>query len=299
MEQRSPQRQFGPDLAGARGRALTLKTIRSYKRNRAPCPVIHVVDGSVMKRFLLLGLTAAGLAGCTSASTSNTARSATEQILISNAVDQSLDKMDFRPFAGKTVYFEEKYIDCVDKNYVISSIRHRLLKAGAQLADKADAAEVVIEARSGGIGTSHSDSFVGVPEVVLPGMMTIPELRLATRTKQTGVAKIGIVAYDAKTRSPLGPGGIALSSAQDNNWYVFGVGPYQSGNVRNEVQRATTGNAAVSYTNVPPVVAFASPRSMPKPPDAPPATQYADAPSVNDKAAAVSLPDWIEGSDRN
>jgi len=251
-----------------------------------------------MKRFVLLGLTGLGLVGCTSASTSNTARTATEQILISNAVDQSLDKMDFRPFSGRTVYFEEKYIDCVDKAYVISSIRHRLMKAGAQLVDKADAAEVVVEARSGGVGTAHADSFMGVPEIVLPGMMTIPELRIATRTKQTGVAKIGILAYDAKTKESLGPGGIALSRSQDNNWYVLGVGPYQSGNVRNEVQVATTGNAAVAYTHVPPTVAFAPPSARPKPPAAPPATQYAETPSMNDGAAAVSVPDWIEGNDR-
>lgn len=252
-----------------------------------------------MKRLLPLSLAGLSLVGCTSASTSNTARTATEQVLISNAVDQSLDKMDFRPFAGRAVYFEEKYIDCVDKAYVISSIRHRLMKAGAQLVDKADAAEVVVEARSGGIGTAHSDSFLGVPEVVLPGMMTIPELRLATRTKQTGVAKIGILAYDAKSKTSLGPGGIALSRSEDNNWYVLGVGPYQSGNVRNEVQTATTGNAAVAYTHVPPVVAFAPPAAArPQPPAAPPATQYADAPAMHDGAAAVSVPDWIEGNDK-
>ena len=258
-----------------------------------------------MKRFVIAGLAGICLAGCTSASTSNTARTATEQILVSNAVDQSLDKMDFRPFAGRQVFLEEKYVECIDKAYVISSIRHRLMKAGAQIVDKADAAEVIVEPRSGGVGTAHSDSFIGVPEVVLPGMMTIPELRIATRTKQTGVAKIGILAYDAKTKSGLGPGGIALSQSQDNNWYVLGVGPYQSGNVRKEVLSATTGNAAVAYTHVPPTVAFAPPPLRQAPPGAPPAGPYAEAPgkgptipSVDDEAAAVSLPDWIEGNDR-
>lgn len=259
-----------------------------------------------MKRFAIAGLAGICLAGCTSASTSNTARSATEQILISNAVDQSLDKMDFRPFSGRMVYLDEKYIECVDKQYVLSSIRHRLMKAGAQLVDKADNAEVVIEPRSGGVGTAHSDSFVGVPEIVLPGMMTIPELRMATRTKQTGVAKIGILAYDAKTKASLGPGGIALSRSQDNNWYVLGVGPYQSGNVRNEVQTATTGNAALSYTEVPPTVAFAAP-PLRRTPAGPSPVQYAEAPgsgpapavpSVDDAAAAVSLPDWMDKDDR-
>lgn len=251
-----------------------------------------------MARSLQLGLAALstaalGLAGCTSASTSNTARSATEQILVSNAVDQSLDKMDFRPFAGQKVYFDEKYVDCVDKLYVISSIRHRLAKAGAQLVDKADAADVVVEARSGGVGTAHSDSFLGTPEIVLPGMLTVPEVRLASRTKQSGVAKIGILAYDAKSKQPLGPGGVALASSLDNNWYVLGVGPYQTGNVRNEIITSTTGNAAVAYTHVPPTVAFAAPR--PVPPAAPPAIQYAEKPKDDGPVGAVSIPaDWLE-----
>lgn len=37
---------------------------------------------------------------CTSANSSNTARTATEQMLISNAVDHSLSKVDFQVFRG-------------------------------------------------------------------------------------------------------------------------------------------------------------------------------------------------------
>ena len=140
-----------------------------------------------MKISLTAALLAASfVCGCTTTQTSNTARTATEQLLISNAVDQALDKVDFQSFRGRTVYLEEKYIDCVDKNYVIASLRHRLLASGATLAPAADGAEVVVEARSGAVGTSSSESFVGTPEIALPGMLTIPEVRLITRTRQEG-----------------------------------------------------------------------------------------------------------------
>ena len=178
-----------------------------------------------MKTRLTAALVAAALAaGCTTTQTSNTPRTATEQLLISNAVDQALDKVDFQPSRGRTVYLEEKYVDCVDKNYVIASLRHRLLAAGASLVPAADGAEVVVEARSGAVGTASAESFLGTPEIVLPGMLTIPEVRLMTRTRQEGAAKIGLVAYETATKRVLGPGGQSLATADNNLWYAAGIG---------------------------------------------------------------------------
>jgi len=120
--------------------------------------------------------------GCASTKTSNTARTGTEKILISNAVGQALSKVDFSPFRGKKVFLEEKYLDCVDKNYVTASDRHRVIRQDATLAQKADEAEVVIELRSGSVGTDSSESFLGVPEITLPGMLTLPEVKIVTKS---------------------------------------------------------------------------------------------------------------------
>lgn len=203
--------------------------------------------------FTLILLTSVG---CTTAKTSNTARTSTEQLLISNAVDQSLNKIDFTPFRGQTVFLNEKYVDCVDKPYVIASVRHRILKAGGRLVDSADKSSVTVELRSGAVGTYSTDSFVGVPEIVLPGVVTLPEVRLAERKAQHGLAKLGLVAYETTTGASLGTGGMSLANSQDNNWYVAGTGPFRSGNLKSEIVRGTTGAAAIKYADVPPVVAF-------------------------------------------
>ena len=207
-------------------------------------------------RFLAVLLAGALTCGCTTTQTSNTARTATEQLLVSNAVDRALDKVDFSAFRGRSVYLEEKYIECVDKSYVIASLRHRLLANGATLVAAADAAQVVVEARSGGVGTSSSESFIGTPEIVLPGMLTIPEVRMATRTRQEGAAKIGLVAYDATTKQVLGPGGQSLAQSDNNLWYAAGVGPFRSGSLKDDVRRSTTGRAAWSRETLPHYVAF-------------------------------------------
>lgn len=175
--------------------------------------------------------------GCSSTSTSNTARTAKEQLLLSNAVDQSLDKVDFSPLKGQKVFLEEKYLECVDKNYVVGSIRHRIMRAGAHLAGTADDADVVMEVRSGGVGTDTTDAFLGTPEFVLPGMLTLPEVRFIERKAQFGYSKLAIATYDAKTKQALGDGGMSMARSDDNNWNVFGFGPFQDGTLKSEIKR--------------------------------------------------------------
>ena len=181
-------------------------------------------------------------AGCTTMSTTDTKRTAKEQLLVSNSIDLSLDKVDFRPFSGQAVFLDDKYLDCVDKNYLVASIRHRVFGAGAQLVDKRDDADTVLEVRSGGIGTDNSKMFIGMPEINVPGPIpvSLPEVRLFSRSSQTGTAKIGLVAYDARTGEPLGEGGVTTAQSDDNNWFLLGIGPYRNGSVRQELNQSLT-----------------------------------------------------------
>ncbi|MGQ0633370.1 MAG: DUF6655 family protein [Planctomycetaceae bacterium] len=198
--------------------------------------------------------------GCSSLKRSDTARTGREQLLISNAIDQSLNKIDFQAFRGRAVLIEDKYLDCSDKGYLTASVRHRVARVGGTIATKPEQADIVLELRSGGVGTDHSDSFLGTPAIAMPGMVSIPEIKLISRSNQSAVAKIGLAAYDARTMQLLGEGGISLSQSADNNWFVFGVGPYQDGHVRREVERGATHQAGQQWSELPTQVAFAAPR---------------------------------------
>lgn len=200
-------------------------------------------------------------AGCSATKQSNTARTAREQLLISNAVDQALSKVDFSSLNGQKVFLEEKYLECTDKGYVISSIRHRAMYNGAHIVGKADDADIVLELRSGGIGTDMADSYVGVPEIVLPGMMTLPQVKFITRTNQSAVAKIGLVAYDAKSQEMLGGGGVSSALSDDNNWFVLGMGPYQNGKLKHEMNRTLPHYQGQPSQVLPANVAFDTPSS--------------------------------------
>ena len=212
--------------------------------------------GSCKLHHVMLMTSVLFVTGCASTATSNTARTAKEQMLLSNAVDQSLDKVDFTPLYGQKVYLEEKYLECVDKPYVTASIRHRIMRAGGLLTAAADDADVVMEARSGGVGTDTSESFLGTPEIALPGMLTVPEIRVAEKKSQYGYAKIGLVLYDAKSKKVLGDGGMAMAQSDDHNWYVAGVGPFQDGVLKSDVERAKYRPRGMSGRRLPSIVAF-------------------------------------------
>src|SRR3954451_13248103 len=113
-----------------------------------------------------IGLTLAALAGCGTTRFTDTSRSATEQLLVSSAVDQTVSQMDFLPLADKRVFFDVQYLENgPDKGYIISSLRQQLLAQGCLLVEKRDEASYVVEARCGAVGTDRHDLLFGIPQM--------------------------------------------------------------------------------------------------------------------------------------
>lgn len=177
--------------------------------------------------------------GCTTIKRSDTARTGLEQLLVSSAVDHSLNRVDWGPIRGAAVYVETKYLDCVDKNYVIVGVHQRLLAAGCTLVEKAEDSNVTIELGSGAVGTDRQESFLGIPEISMPAsQIAIPKFAIFTREKSHGTAKLAILAYDSKTKLPVISSG-TLARSDHANWSLLGAGPVISGSVPAEVYAAT------------------------------------------------------------
>lgn len=201
--------------------------------------------------------------GCATSRKSHTARTAREQLLLSNAIDQSLEKLCLEPLRRRAVFVSDQYLDCVDKPYVMGTIRHRILANDSRLVASAEEADVVLEVRSGGIGTNQSEGFIGIPAFGLPGMpLDLPEVKLITQETQSGLVKLAFVAYDAKTGIALGQGGTSIARANEDNWYVLGVGPFLDGTISDEVQHATGRNDSV--TNAYELIADSDPEPCPR-----------------------------------
>jgi hypothetical protein len=180
---------------------------------------------------LVLGVAA----GCGTTRVTNTQRAVTEQLLVSNAVDQSVSQFDFRALAGKSVYFDPQYLaPGPDQGYVVSSLRQQLLACGCLLQEARSSATYVVEARSGGIGTDLSSLLLGVPQMNVPSLMPgqpslIPEIPLAKKTDQKGVAKIAVFAYNRRTGRPVWQSGVVQADSTSKDTWVLGAGPFRRG----------------------------------------------------------------------
>ena len=181
-----------------------------------------------------------GSLGCGTTKWSDTPRTATEQLLISDAVDRAVSEIDFAALSGRQVFFDNTYLKgSVDENYVVSSLRQHLLASGGLLMETRERPDYVVEARSGAVGTDRSDLLFGVPSVTVPtvpGMpvampSSIPEIPLAKTTNQKAVAKLAVFAYNRKTGRPVLQSGIDPAVSMARNSWLFGAGPFRRGTI--------------------------------------------------------------------
>jgi hypothetical protein len=182
-----------------------------------------------------LGAALSGAAGCGTTRVTSTQRTATEQLLVSNAIDQSVSQLDFRLLAGKPVYFDAQYLaPGADHGYVVSSLRQHLLACGCLLQEDRARATYVVEARSGGLGTDLHEVLLGVPQMNVPSLVPgqpslIPEIPLAKKTDQKGVAKIAVFAYNRRSGQPVWQSGVVQSDSTSKDTWVLGAGPFRRG----------------------------------------------------------------------
>jgi hypothetical protein len=184
--------------------------------------------------------------GCGTTRTSNTARTATEQLLISDAVDRTVQQINFQVLAGEAVFFDTSQMnDVVDKGYVISCMRQHLLACGCVMKDKKEDATFIIEPRVGVVGTDSNDLMFGIPAFSVPQVMpgtplpsSVPEIAFAKRRDQMGVAKIAVFAYRRETGEPVWQSGMAMNKSTANDIWLFGAGPFQKGTIYDETRFA-------------------------------------------------------------
>ena len=199
-----------------------------------------------LAEFFLLVVCMSWLTGCSSTK----GNVATEQLLMSDAIDRTVSDFDFTPLGGNKVYLDTTYIvpnrnpqQLINTDYVISALRQQMLAAGCQLVSVKDEADVIAEARLGALGTDGQMIIYGVPEnsflsraaAVLPNappVPTIPEIALAKKDHKSAAAKLAVFAYDRKTLEPIWQSGLIQAESTALDTWVLGVGPFRRGTVQ-------------------------------------------------------------------
>ena len=181
-------------------------------------------------------------------------RLATEQLVVSDAVDSAVSQVDFSPLSSQRVFFDTKYLNNArlpgnsNVEYVISSLRQQMLAYDLRLVDKMEDASIVVEARVGTLGNDGNEVTYGIPgnaalstaSIFLSSPVTapaMPELSLGRRNHQWGAAKIGVFAYDRKTQQRLWQAGVLTGTSHARDLWVLGIGPFQRGRTYDKVRR--------------------------------------------------------------
>ncbi len=193
-------------------------------------------------RPTLAGLAAATLLaiapGCGSTKMTGTARTGTEQLLLTNAWDKALLKVDFRALTGVPVFLDTANISAVDQGWVVSSLREAMLTQGVLIREKREQAQYIVEGRIGAYGTDDDNFLVGIPQTTIPPTVTgiptgsIPEIPLIKRSRQQAVAKLALFAYDRASGQLVWQSGNQLDRADTKDVYVGGFGPIKSGSIQ-------------------------------------------------------------------
>ncbi len=180
------------------------------------------------------------LSGCGTTRTTFSNRTATEQLLVTDAIDRAVSDINFRALAGQPVFLDTSALGPVlDKDYLGSSLRQHLLASGCVLRESRDKADFIVEARAGVVGTDSNNLLFGIPAMQVPqilplqGMVpsAIPEVPFAKRQEQRAMAKIAVFAYHRESGMPVWQSGVAIRDSTAKDTWLFGAGPFQRGSI--------------------------------------------------------------------
>lgn len=147
-----------------------------------------------------------GIGGCTlSYGTSNTPRSATEQLVLAEAFTRSLIDAVVPVRPGQSVSVETTGLTA-DQGYANALIERWLTREGLFVPKDKDGKEsLVVRVTLDAFGTLHNEAFVGMPaftSMFIP--FAVPQLTIYQASRQRGHARLSMDFLDKKTGRLVG-----------------------------------------------------------------------------------------------
>lgn len=172
------------------------------------------------------------LAGCSTERLVPPARTATEQLLISTAVDRAVERLADALPADGAVYVDPGNLEGFDGKYALGAMRDGLLRRGARLAFSREKADTVVEMRAGALSVDDRDALIGVPSFGVPiplsGDVNLPEIAIFKKDMAQGVAKLAATAYDAHNGALVKSAGPEHGFAHKIQWTLLVVVTWDS-----------------------------------------------------------------------
>ncbi len=187
--------------------------------------------------MLFLPTLVLGMAGCGSVRVTNTARTATEQLLLTESWDRAVRGIDCGILRGQTAYLDTSRLGATDQGWMAFRLRQTLLRQGVRLLDEKEQSRYVIEAGVAAYGTDDYDWKVGIPQIPVPGMLVgvpvtaLPEVSFVRRNRQYGIVKIALFAYDRATGQYVWESPTLMADTSIKCLYLGQMGPFQEGSI--------------------------------------------------------------------
>lgn len=165
-------------------------------------------------------------AGCVSKRTTDPARTATEQLLLSTAADRALSGVVSDAVGDSVVFVRDAHLESYDRPYVLGALRVRLARAGARLTSNEAEASMWVEPRSGALSTDDDTFLIGIPSFDIPlplvtsGPLKTPEVALFKRAARRGIAKLAVAVYDHEGKL-VADSGPVLGLSRTTDWTVM------------------------------------------------------------------------------
>jgi len=179
--------------------------------------------------------------GCASVRITDPVATATQQFLLTQAIEDAVDQLDTNVVRDRTVFVKSTYLDIPEKQFLIASVRARLLHMGVRLTDTREQASLVVELRSEAVGIDRAENLIGLPAMFLPagpsigGMeintLILPEIAFYKKIDQRGYASVAFVAYWQDTGDLAGASGPTYGFTTRQDVWIMGVGPTSTGNI--------------------------------------------------------------------
>lgn len=175
--------------------------------------------------------------GCATLRTTDPTHTATEQFLMTEAVTRAVQQLSPEMLRDRLVFVDSQFLSVEQQQFLLGELRAALLMAGVRMAEKRDDAQIIVEARSGGVGIDRYDYLLGIPAFVLPLQsgtgtpLVTPELALFKSLKQRGYASIAFAAYWSKTGELIASSGPFIGKANRADYWFLGTGPRTIGNI--------------------------------------------------------------------
>jgi hypothetical protein len=189
--------------------------------------------------------------GCSTVRVTDPYETATQLFLESEATRQAVQQINVSFMRDRKVYVDTTYLSTIRENsevlsfkqtpqpylFLVAELRARLLLGGARLVESRQEAEVIVEARTGGISVDHEEDLLGLASITIPTEVvatvpfTTPELAILKSTKQYGYASVAIVAYWRDTGEIVSSSGPFVGRTNREDYWILGMGPRTVGNI--------------------------------------------------------------------